>query len=83
LAGETSANPAAVGERLTILLRHWLTEKLLLPHTVSTNDELPQQVIRLGPAGRGIGEMRDSYAGSLKIVLASASRSADRCAQRG
>lgn len=65
------ANPAAVGERLTILLRHWLTgEAALAPQYQSQlNDELSQQVIRLGPAGRGIGEMRDSYGGSLKILL--------------
>src|SRR5947209_710573 len=65
------ANPAAVGERLTILLRHWLTEEAALApqYQSQLNDQLSQQVIRLGPAGRGIGELRDSYGGSLKILL--------------
>jgi predicted permease len=65
------ASPAAVGERLTTLLRHWLpTEAALAPQYQSQlKEELSQQVIRLGPAGRGIGEMRDSYGSSLKILL--------------
>src|SRR6202000_3536678 len=31
--------------------------------------ELSQQVIRLGPGGQGIGEMRDSYRSSLYIFF--------------
>ena len=70
------ANPAAVGERLTILLRHWLTGEAALPpqYQSQLKDELPQQAIRLGPAGRGIGEMRDSYGRSLKFCSASVLR---------
>lgn len=66
------ANPASVGERLTILLRRWLTgEAALAPQYQSQlKEQLSQQVIRLGPAGRGIGEMRDSYGSSLQILLA-------------
>jgi predicted permease len=65
------ANPAAVSGRLTTLLRDWLpSEAALAPQYESQlKDELAQQVIRLGPAGRGVGEMRDSYGSSLKILL--------------
>jgi predicted lysophospholipase L1 biosynthesis ABC-type transport system permease subunit len=65
------ASPARIGERLTALLRHWLpTEAALAPQYQSElKEELPQRVIRLGPAGRGIGEMRDSYRSSLNILL--------------
>ena len=64
-------NLARVGERLTSLLRHWLAgEAALAPQYQSKlTEELPQQVIHLGPAGHGIGEMRDSYGRSLKILL--------------
>jgi predicted permease len=65
------ASPAAVGQRLTALLRHWLpTEAGLSPQDQSQlKNELSQQVIHLGPAGRGVGEMRDAYGSSLKVLL--------------
>jgi predicted permease len=65
------AKPASVGERLTILLKHWLTGEGALPPQEQSHlsEELSRQVIRLGPAGRGMSEMRNSYGSSLKILL--------------
>jgi predicted permease len=65
------ATTAGVSERLTAYLQHWLTsEDALAPQFESQlKDRLSQQVIRLGPGGRGIGEMRDSYRSSLYILL--------------
>jgi predicted permease len=65
------AKPANVGERLTILLKHWLTGEGALPPQEQSqlSEELSRQVIRLGPAGRGMSEMRDSYGSSLKVLL--------------
>ncbi|MBS1805672.1 MAG: ABC transporter permease [Acidobacteria bacterium] len=66
------ATTAGVPERLTTLLRHWLpSEAALAPQYQSQlKDDLSRQVIRLGPAGRGVGEMRDAYGSSLKVLLA-------------
>ncbi|MFZ0631335.1 MAG: ABC transporter permease [Acidobacteriaceae bacterium] len=66
------ATTAGVAERLTADLRHWLTsEDALAPEFQSQlKDQLPRQIIRLGPGGQGIGEMRDSYGRSLRILLA-------------
>ena len=65
------ATTAGVGERLTTLLQHWLPGAAALPpqYESQLKQELSHQVVRLGPAGRGIGEMRDAYGRSLKILL--------------
>jgi predicted permease len=65
------ATTAGVAERLTADLQHWLTSEDALPPQFQSQlkDQLPRQVIRLGPGGQGVGEMRDSYRGSLRILL--------------
>ncbi len=65
------ASNAGVAERLTADLRHWLTsEDALAPQYQSQlKDQLSQQIIRLGPGGQGIGEMRNAYGRSLRILL--------------
>jgi len=65
------ATTARVSERLTAYLQHWLTgEGALAPQFESQlKEQLSQQTIRIGPAGQGIGEMRDSYRSSLRILL--------------
>jgi predicted permease len=65
------ATTAGVGDRLTAYLQHWLTsEGALAPQFESQlKDQLSRQVIRLGPGGQGIGEMRNSYRSSLYILL--------------
>ncbi|WP_109486878.1 ABC transporter permease [Occallatibacter savannae] len=61
------ANPANAGQRLTVLLEHWLAGEGAF--AAQSAEELSHQVIRLGPAGRGVSEMRDAYGSSLKILL--------------
>lgn len=65
------ATTAGVADRLTAELQHWLpSEGALAPQFQSQlKDQLPRQLIRLGPGGQGIGEMRDSYRSSLHILL--------------
>jgi predicted permease len=65
------ATTAGVSERLTARLQRWLpSEGALAPQFESQlKDQLSRQIIRLGPGGRGIGEMRDSYRSSLYILL--------------
>jgi predicted permease len=65
------ATTAGVSERLTAYLQHWLTsEGALAPQFESQlKDQLSRQVIRLGPGGQGIDEMRNSYRSSLYILL--------------
>jgi predicted permease len=65
------ATTAGVAERLTADLRHWLTsEDALAPQYQSQlKDQLSRQIIRLGPGGQGVGEMRESYGRSLRILL--------------
>jgi len=65
------AATAGVAQRLTADLQHWLTsEDALAPQYQSQlKDQLTRQVIRLGPGGQGVGEMRDSYGRSLRILL--------------
>ena len=65
------ATTAGVADRLTADLRHWLTsEDALAPEYQSQlKDQLSRQIIRLGPGGQGIGEMRDAYGSSLRILL--------------
>lgn len=65
------ATTAGMSERLTARLQHWLVDEDALPPQFQSQlkDQLSQQVIRLGPGGQGIGEMRDSYRSSLYILL--------------
>jgi predicted permease len=65
------ATTAGVSERLTAYLQHWLTGDGAMAPQFETQlkSELSQQMIRLGPGGQGIGEMRDSYRSSLYILL--------------
>lgn len=65
------ATTAGVADRLTADLQHWLTSEGALPPQFQSQlkDQLPRQVIRLGPGAQGIGEMRNSYRSSLHILL--------------
>jgi len=65
------ATTAGVAERLTADLQHWLPSEAALPpqFQLQLKDQLSRQAIRLGPGGQGIGEMRDSYRSSLRILL--------------
>jgi predicted permease len=66
------ASTAGVSDRLTAYLQHWLTtEGALAPQFESQlKQQLSHQMIRIGPGGQGIGDMRDSYRASLRILLA-------------
>jgi predicted permease len=65
------ATTAGVSQRLTAYLQHWLTtDGALAPEFESQlKDQLSRQIIRIGPGGQGIGEMRDAYRSSLYILL--------------
>ena len=65
------ATTTGVSQRLTTYLQHWLTtDGALAPEFESQlKDQLSRQIIRIGPGGQGIGEMRDSYRSSLYILL--------------
>ncbi|WP_446743283.1 ABC transporter permease [Silvibacterium acidisoli] len=66
------ATTAGVSERLSADLQHWLTtDGAVAPQfQAQLKDQLSRQMIHLGPGGQGIGEMRDSYRSSLRILLA-------------
>ncbi len=66
------ASTAGVSDRLTAYLQHWLTSSgALAPQFESQlKDQLSHQIIRIGPGGQGIGDMRDAYRSSLRILLA-------------
>ncbi len=66
------ASVAAVGPRLTSLLRDWLQHDSgypsnWMPQVMSV---LPKQVIQIVPAGAGVGVMKEEYGTSLRILLA-------------
>ena len=67
----SGATTAGVADRLTADLQHWLPSEGTLPPQFQSQlkGQLSRQAIRLGPGGQGIGEMRDSYRSSLRILL--------------
>jgi len=65
------ASPATTGPRMTALLRHWLVNDSGMPADwmAGIKADLPKQNIRVIPAGIGVGEMKEDYAASLRILL--------------
>jgi len=61
-----------VDARLTGLLRQWMQHDAGYPPNWMAQIErsLPQQVIKLVPAGAGVGVMRQQYGRSLRILMA-------------
>jgi predicted permease len=66
------ASPATLPERLTSRLRVWLVEESGMPAEWMTGIKaaLPKQVIKVVPAGNGVGAMKADYGASLNILLA-------------
>ena len=66
------ASPDALPGRLTSLLRGWLVDESGMPADWMSGikAELPKQVIKVVPAGAGVGVMRENYSASLRILLA-------------
>jgi predicted permease len=66
------ASPAALSGRLTNDLRLWLVNDSGMPADwmASVKAALPKQVIKLVPAGTGVGVMKEDYGSSLRILLA-------------
>jgi predicted permease len=65
------ASPAALGPRLTGVLRQWMQNDSgypsnWMPDVIRT---LPKQVINIVPAGAGVAEMKEEYGTSLHILL--------------
>ncbi len=65
------ASAATTGQRMTALLRQWLVNDSGMPAEwmADIKANLPKQNIRVIPAGIGIGEMKEDYAASLRILL--------------
>lgn len=67
------ATPTGLGPRFTEILRNWLVTdfvgeefKQYLPQLKAM---LPKQHINVVPGGAGVGEMRENYAASLRILI--------------
>ena len=58
--------------RLTVFLRQWMQRDAGYPASMMATVErlLPQQTITVVPAGAGVGEMKERYGRSLRILLA-------------
>ena len=65
------ASPSQLPGRLTNELRLWLVNESGMPADwmASIQKGLPKQVIRVIPAGTGVGVMKESYGASLRILL--------------
>lgn len=65
------ASPAALPGRLTNELRVWLVNDSGMPADwmAGIKKTLPKQVIRVVPAGTGVGVMKKNYGASLRILL--------------
>jgi predicted permease len=65
------ASTAGMGERLTALLRHWLTTESGYPAEFMSQIEraIPNQNIKIIPAGAGIGTMQANFRDSLRILF--------------
>ena len=68
----SGASVNAVPDRVTNLLRAWLVNDSGFPADwMSTlKQNLPKQVVKVVPAGAGVGEMKEDYGASLRILLA-------------
>ncbi len=65
------ASPNALPARLTDLLRLWLVNESGMPAEWMSGIKagLPKQVVKVVPAGTGVGVMKANYADSLHILL--------------
>src|SRR5690348_4055923 len=66
------ASTAAMGPRLTGILRQWIEHDSGYPSNWMPDvlRMLPKQVINVVPAGAGVAEMKEEYGRSLEILLA-------------
>ncbi|MBV9073177.1 MAG: ABC transporter permease [Acidobacteria bacterium] len=66
------ASPAALGPRLTAMLRQWMLNDAQYPvdWMPDIKRQLPNQVINVVPAGSGVAEMKEEYGRSLQILFA-------------
>jgi predicted permease len=66
------ASPDALPARLTNLLQLWLVNDSGMPAEWMTGVKasLPKQIVKVIPAGAGVGVMKANYADSLRILLA-------------
>ena len=65
------ASPNALPARLTDLLRLWLVNDSGIPAEwmAGLKGDLPKQIIKVVPTGAGVGEMKEDYGASLRILL--------------
>jgi len=65
------ATTAGLEPRLTGIMRQWLVHESELPADFLPEIEksLPKQFIKIVPAGAGVGEMKEGYGDSLRILL--------------
>lgn len=65
------ASTDGVAERLTNRLRLWLVNESGMPSDwmAGVKASLPKQVIKVVPAGAGVGVMKENYGASLRILL--------------
>lgn len=66
------ASVAGIAPRLTGVLRRWMQNDSQYPSNWMPDviRMLPKQVINVVPAGAGVGEMKENYGTSLRILLA-------------
>jgi len=66
------ASTAAMGPRLTAMLRQWMLNDSQYPvdWMPDIKRHLPNQVINVVPAGAGVAEMKEEYRRSLQILFA-------------
>ncbi|HMD21052.1 MAG TPA: ABC transporter permease [Alloacidobacterium sp.] len=65
------ATTAGLAPRLTEIMRQWLVHESGLPADFlpQIQKSLPKQFIRIVPAGAGVGEMKEGYGDSLRILF--------------
>ena len=66
------ANPNAVPDRMTALIRQWLVNGSGMPPEwmAGIKAGLPKQIVKVVPAGTGVGLMKEDYGANLRILLA-------------
>ena len=65
------ANADAVPARMTTLIRQWLVNDSGMPADWMTGIKagLPKQIVKVVPAGTGVGLMKEDYGANLRILL--------------
>jgi predicted permease len=65
------ATTAGLAPRLTEIMRQWLVHDSELPAAFmpQVQKALPKQFIKIVPAGAGVGEMKEGYGDSLRILF--------------